>query len=135
MEIERPDYIFHLGDYMQDAEKLERLYPMLPMVRVPGNCDYDFVTPDRQIGEWGGVRFLLTHGHRYGVKQGLLCLSMAAKEAQADVALFGHTHRAFCEQHEGIWLMNPGSCGGAWPSYGVVEIQDKHLDLQIHTFE
>ena len=39
----------------------------------------------------------------------------------ADILLFGHTHRAYCEQlGDGLWVMNPGT---ARSSYGVITIQ------------
>ena len=119
-----PTHVIHLGDHTRDAQDLSRRYPMLPVVSVRGNCDYGDDTPEQRLVEYGGVRILMTHGHRYGVKSGLLRYSMAALENQVDVALFGHTHCAYCEAYQGVWLLNPGSCGLCMrPSYGVVEIQ------------
>ena len=127
VETEHPDAVIHLGDVVRDAEELERRYPSLPVIKVRGNCDYDvFDLPEQRILELGGVRFLVAHGHRYGVKSGLLRYWMAARENQVDVALFGHTHCAYCEEKSGIYLLNPGSCGaGARLSYGMVSILDK----------
>ena len=88
----------------------------------------------RQLRSWGppraetllrtfeGVRIFGTHGHRYGVKQGLLRFSLAAQEQQAQVALFGHTHIPYCRQEGGLWLLNPGACGGRAPSCGIVTV-------------
>lgn len=127
VETEHPDAVIHLGDVVRDAEELERRYPSLPVIKVRGNCDYDvFDLPEQRVLELGGVRFLVSHGHRYGVKSGLLRYWMAARENQVDVALFGHTHCAYCEEKSGIYLLNPGSCGaGARLSYGMVSILDK----------
>ena len=36
-----PDQIIHLGDGMRDTEALEAEFPMIPVCRVAGNCDYD----------------------------------------------------------------------------------------------
>ena len=69
-----------------------------------------------------GVRIFGTHGHRYGVKQGLIRFSLAAQEQQAQVALFGHTHIPYCRQEGGLWLLNPGACGGRAPSCGIVTV-------------
>ena len=135
VSLERPDYIIHLGDHSRDAEALHRRFPGVPLASVRGNCDYDSTAPEQLVGTWGGVRFLLTHGHRYGVKTGLLRLSMAAREAGVDVALFGHTHRAFCELSSGVWLLNPGSCGAGCPTYGTVTIENKTPLCAIHTFD
>ena len=123
VERERPDYLFHLGDYQRDARRLEEFYPQIPLLSVPGNCDRPL--PDAALTllrEFDGVRMLLTHGHAYGVKNGLLRLELAAREAGARVALFGHTHRALCEELDGLWLLNPGACSGPRRGYGVVEL-------------
>ena len=69
----------------------------------------------------------MTHGHAYGVKRGLLSMELAAREAGADAAVFGHTHTAYCENSNGIWLMNPGACGGGRSSYGVILIENGSL--------
>ena len=46
----------------------------------------------------------------------------AAQEQQAQVALFGHTHIPYCRQEGGLWLLNPGACGGRTPSCGIVTV-------------
>lgn len=33
----------------------------------------------------------------------------ARRERQADIILYGHTHRALAEYVEGVWYINPGS--------------------------
>ena len=122
---EAPDYVIHLGDYVRDAEQLRYELPMVPIAAVRGNCDYaDLDTQEQKLIEYGGIRVLMVHGHSYGVKNGLLRYYMAAKENQVDVALFGHTHRAYCEEKEGLWLLNPGSCGYGKPTCGIVVIEN-----------
>ena len=121
----KPDYVIHLGDHSDDAEALRREFPMLPVASVRGNCDFrDIDVPEQRLAEYGGVRVLMAHGHRHGVKSGMLRYYMTAKENQVDVALFGHTHCGFCENKDGLWLMNPGSCGYGRPSCGIVDIKD-----------
>ena len=41
-----------------------------------------------------------THGFLYGVLY-----------APAQAVLFGHTHQDLCRQEDGMWVVNPGSCG------------------------
>ena len=36
-------------------------------------------------------------------------------------------HTAYCENSNGIWLMNPGACGGGRSSYGVILIENGSL--------
>ena len=44
-----------------------------------------------------------------------------ARKAQADILLFGHTHRAYCQQEEdGLWVLNPGS---SRKSYGTIQLE------------
>ena len=128
----QPTHVIHLGDHTRDAEDLRRVFPMLPVVSVRGNCDYGDNTPEQRLVDFDGVRVLMCHGHRHGVKSGLLRYSMAARENQVDVALFGHTHLAYCEEYQGFWLLNPGSCGlCASPSCGVVEISNGKASCRI----
>ena len=123
---EKPDHVIHLGDHLQDAEDLSRMYPMLPVLCIRGNCDFDPTGRDQAIIELGGIRIMAVHGHRYGVKSGLLQYTYAAKESMVDVALFGHTHHAVCDVYQDTWFLNPGSCGYcSRPSYGLIEIQNK----------
>lgn len=129
-----PDAVVHLGDCVRDAEDLSYALPELEILRVPGNCDY--AVENRQDGmltEFGGVRMYLTHGHAFGVKMGTQRLLAQAKQLGAQLVLFGHTHRALCEQCDGIWLLNPGS---ARMSFGVVEIaQNGSFICRIEQFD
>ena len=126
-----PDRIIHLGDVTRDAEKLREMFPRIPMTCVPGNCDHDPVTPPVQLETFGGVRVLITHGHTLGVKYGELNLLLAAQEAQARLALFGHTHRAFLDEQDGVTLLNPGAASGSYPSYAVAELENGKLSCRI----
>lgn len=131
VEEEQPDHVIHLGDHCSDAEALSRQFQMLPVMCIRGNCDLDPTCREQILTEFGGVRILSAHGHRYGVKSGLLRYALAAKESLAEIALFGHTHQAFCEEYEGITLLNPGSCGYGRPSYGIIEIHDQRAACHI----
>ena len=136
VELEHPDYVIHLGDCVGDAQDLQKHYPMLPIAFVRGNCDFFDLEEETKLTEYDGVRILITHGHKYGVKSGLLRYLLAAKENQVDIALFGHTHCAYCENESGIWMVNPGSCGaGARPTYAIIEIKNGVPMCSIHTFE
>ena len=89
---ERPDAVIHLGDHCADADRLAEEFCGLPVLSVRGNCDlWGPPRAETLLRTFEGVRIFGTHGHRYGVKQGLLRFSLAAQEQQAQVALFGHT--------------------------------------------
>ena len=134
VEMERPDHIFFLGDHERDGWDLSRLYPMIPLNAVKGNCDYGPGLEDWVV-ELEGVRFLLTHGHRYGAKTGYFRLEEAGLRCGADVVCFGHTHRAVdMEGACGIRLFNPGTIGGPYGqqiTYGVLTVRAGKLTAEI----
>lgn len=127
VEALKPDFIFHLGDYLRDGQQLHNLYPQIPLVQVPGNCDScrnsENLPEIRQL-KLDGVNFYLTHGHLHGVKMFLAKLIRDAEAAGADAVLFGHTHQAHMHQEEGgMWVMNPGACGYFRGTVGLVQTE------------
>ncbi len=130
---EKPDYVFHLGDHDADAEGLSQEFQTLPVAMVRGNCDRWSETPETLILTLGGLRFFLCHGHTLGVKSGYLRAVYAAREQNADVLLFGHTHEAYqdCmepEEQKRLFVLNPGSCGyGFPPTYGFFLIEHNSI--------
>ena len=127
---ERPDALVHLGDHANDARALAEEYPLLPLVTVKGNCDFAADAPEQARMNWDGTVIFAVHGHRYHVKSGLLSLRYAALEQGAHIALFGHTHCPYCEYRDGLWLLNPGACGGVRPTCGVITIDNQKILCQ-----
>ena len=126
----KPDAIVHLGDYFEDGEVIRQEYPHIPIHQVPGNCDkYRMQTFSAETLCYGvcGVKLLMTHGHRHYVKSGLYALYEDAKASGVHAALFGHTHEAYCELRDGIWLFNPGSCGNGGGTVGVIETENNEI--------
>ena len=99
------DYVVHLGDGNMDMKPYEASLP--PLYATPGNCDWDRGTVFTPA--FDGVTVLMTHGHAFSVKSGLYELKAAAIRAEAKAALFGHTHRSFLREEDGVLLMNPGA--------------------------
>ena len=122
---ERIDRIFHLGDMADDAEELA-LTCGVPVSSVPGNCDlFSFGMPQEVWESVAGGEYILTHGHRYGVKGGLSALAAHVRQAGAKGAFFGHTHVPYFGTDGGIVLINPGSLREG--SYCVVEADGSGL--------
>lgn len=119
------DFIVHCGDYSKDAVLLRKLYSDIPVISVLGNNEYGSSLDEPcEILNTGGVNIFITHGHRQDVKSGIDRLVYDAKGQECTVCLFGHTHRALCEEKDGILLLNPGSARGIDGTYGVLEIED-----------
>ncbi len=120
---EMPRAIFHLGDHDSDAFQLQKEFPHIPMYCVCGNCDRVFPwAPESRLEELEGVKIYAAHGHKQNVKFGHLNFYMTAKEQGAGLGLFGHTHEPLCEEHDGLWLLNPGTCRGYGATYGVAYV-------------
>lgn len=109
---EESDYVFFLGD---GAARMGDLVLHKGFFAVKGNCDY-LPLPEETVTEVEGVKILLTHGHRYGVKTDLLSLALRAEELGCCLVFFGHTHTAEIVEHGAVTLVNPGSL--THPSFG-----------------
>lgn len=127
----KPDAVVHLGDHYDDALAIAEENPHIPFHCVAGNCDrYRAPVDAREMLCYsiGGVMVYMTHGHNQHVKSGIGGLTAEARRFGAKLALYGHTHRMDCHQEEdGLWVMNPGSCGSFGGSAGLVRIEDKMI--------
>lgn len=123
----KPNAVVHLGDYYDDGEAMAEEYPNLYFYRVPGNCDkYRNVmgAPETLVTKVCGIKLFMTHGHRHGVKAGLGALLRDAEKSQVQGVLFGHTHCPLCDRtEEGMWILNPGSCGYDGGSAGLITVE------------
>lgn len=129
----KPQVMIHLGDYYDDGQVLAGDRPGSRLIQVPGNCDLYRMfpkEPEIRLVKLEGVSVYLTHGHRHGVRSSPAGLVVEARKAGADVALFGHTHQAVCWQTEdGMWVMNPGSCGSFGGSVGLLELEQGKVNV------
>ncbi|MFZ7119363.1 MAG: metallophosphoesterase family protein [Eubacteriaceae bacterium] len=125
------DYIFHLGDNVIDALKIKEMVNY-PVRYVKGNTDYTKDIEDL-IVDIGNKRFLLTHGHKYGIKNSLQRLYYKAVENEIDVVLFGHSHIPYYEEIEGVMFINPGSIGDKrWqPKETYVLLEIIHNEIKV----
>ena len=127
----RPDAIVHLGDHFDDGQAMAEENPHIPMHQVPGNCDkYRMLRyePEVRCYEVLGVKLYMTHGHRHRVKSGLYALLADARAAGVQAVLYGHTHAADCHREDdGLWVLNPGSCGSFGGSVGIIETENGEI--------
>lgn len=99
------DAVIHLGDYLKDALKLEKLYKDKDFYYVKGNNDLTGET--EKIIDISGHKILICHGHTYGTDP--LRLSLAAKERSVATVIHGHTHTPCDIFEDGIRIFSPGS--------------------------
>jgi uncharacterized protein len=129
---EEIEMIIHLGDEIRDAKELEPLLE-IPMVKVPGNCDHSALEPREITLDLEGRILFITHGDHYRVKTGTDLLVQRAKQRNADVALYGHTHSPLVSKIEGILLVNPGTlmAGSAVKSAAIITIKGGKVSAEI----
>ena len=127
----KPDAIIHLGDYYDDGRAMAEENQHLIVHQVPGNCDRGrcrLDMPQVLCYPVGGVNLYMTHGHLHHVKLGIGALLAEARRNNAQAVLYGHTHRADCHlEPDGLWVLNPGSCGGYGGTAGIIETEDGNI--------
>lgn len=105
--MDEADYIITLGDMLGDYTTLVKDYKS-KLIAVKGNCDNHYL-PDERIIDIEGVKLFVTHGHKYQVKSTYDNLLSKARQLQANVVLYGHTHVAAIDNRDEIMLVNPGT--------------------------
>jgi putative phosphoesterase len=99
------DLMIHCGD----SELMVDERPMDGFAAVRGNCDFDARYPIDRLEVVGGKKIYVTHGHKHSVKTSLMSLHYRAREVEADIVCFGHSHILGTEMIDGILFINPGS--------------------------
>lgn len=112
--------MIHLGDGEHDMDAVSHLLKGMKVLQVRGNTDFGAFSPKACVETVEGKRFYCTHGDRENVKGGTDELEKVARDKEADIVLFGHTHVPKNEYDDGLYLFNPGSVREG--SYGVVDI-------------
>lgn len=138
LKCEEADIIFHLGDYAEDGERIAEALGIETII-IRGNGDYFSQYEDDELIEVNGRKIFLTHGHNYNVDYSLDNIIYRAKELEADIALFGHTHIPINIKENGVHIMNPGSPtfprGGSFDkTFGIINIEDT-IDINIINIE
>ena len=58
-------------------------------------------------------------------------IKQEARNRQAQVVLFGHTHLPVTAYDDGLYLLNPGSLQLANGTYGILEITEAGITMNI----
>ncbi len=129
------DMVIHCGDGQRDVEDLKSVLTC-PVYAVKGNCD--ILGKREEIIDIEGHRIFVTHGDMYGVKYSHSGLVLKAKELNADIVLYGHSHVPDISYHENIWLINPGSLTrpreNKVPTYCILEISGETIKPVLMNF-
>lgn len=133
------DMILHCGDGAPDVKVLADEFNG-KIYSVKGNCDISCDYPLYRVIEALGVKIFMTHGHMYNVKNEYNTIFYKGKEVGADIVVFGHSHKAFISNNDGLILMNPGSVTlpylGSKKTIGFIEIlENEKINVYIKELE
>lgn len=129
------DVLLHCGDGAPDIERLKTTFKG-EVYAVCGNCDMNCDYPQEQILKFNGTKIFMAHGHRYNVKYEYHSITYRCRELEADIGVFGHSHKAIIDKDQGITIMNPGSVslpyGGKKKTIGIIEVLDnKEINMYL----
>lgn len=117
--------ILHAGDVCSDTILME-LGLIAPTQAVFGNCDDPFDPSLREALNLsiGGLRIHVQHGHELGRPRP----AQVAAAYDADVCVYGHTHKQMIARVDGRLIVNPGAAGpkrfDLLPSVAILTIAD-----------
>jgi putative phosphoesterase len=126
------DLIVHAGD-VGGAAVLAALRQIAPVEAVWGNVDdtHDPALARERILPIGALTLHLSHGHEFGSPTPDLVLD----RYDADVVVFGHTHRAIVTRRDGRIAVNPGAAGprrfDLRPSVARLTVEGRRADVEI----
>ena len=131
------DLIIHAGD-LCDIDTLKLLRKIAPTKAVQGNMDEPAVKkelPLKEIIVCGNVNIGVTHGHIGDTREALKNAMSSFKDDKMDVVIFGHSHKALCEQVGATLYFNPGSPNdmskAKFFSYGLISIKAGKIKAEI----
>ena len=126
------ELILHAGD-VGGAAILDELRLIAPVSAVFGNTD---PPDDPELStelnvEVNGLRVHVSHGHEVGSPTP----QKLAERYDADVVVYGHTHRPLVTRKDGVLFVNPGAAGpkrfNISPSVGRLTIVDGRAKVEI----
>lgn len=124
----------HLGDGETDLYQLfhDESWIRQKFYCLKGNCDTGLnpdTYPTLTLPLPYGHQIFAAHGDKFQVKYSTARIAYEARQKQADIVLYGHTHSRVCSYEEGVYIINPGSLGyprdGKKPGYALIDISEK----------
>jgi putative phosphoesterase len=139
------DLVVHLGDHIADIWALAADLSC-SVVGVLGNEDRTEPGPSELVIPAAGIAILAVHGHLFdlnpylpkeGWERRMDDLVGAAGRHHASAVLFGHTHRPYLEERNGVLLINPGEIypGGEYSSMAVLTVTGGDIAVEIQRFD
>jgi len=127
-EIETSDLILHAGDF-KTLKFYKSLNKQGNLKAISGNVDRKNLQKklnEKEIFEINGYRIAMIHGHQLG---NISPDKLSYLFPEADIIIFGHTHKPFNQKIKGQLFFNPGSSIQKRLqkkySYGIIKLEEK----------
>ena len=122
------DMLIHLGDVEGGETYIDAVADCEKHI-IRGNNDFFSELPREEEFYIGSHKVFITHGHAYYVSLDPEYIREEGKARGAEIVMFGHTHRPFFEDDNGIIVLNPGSLSfprqeGRKGSYMILEMDE-----------
>ena len=122
------DMLIHLGDVEGGETYIDAVADCEKHI-IRGNNDFFSELPREEEFYIGSHKVFITHGHAYYVSLDPEYIREEGKTRGAEIVMFGHTHRPFFEDDNGIIVLNPGSLSfprqeGRKGSYMILEMDE-----------
>ncbi|MDO5293230.1 MAG: metallophosphoesterase family protein [bacterium] len=124
-ELKKADIILHAGDINTQAI-VDEMKSYAPLYIVRGNNDKEWAAsiPESIRVTIEGVRFFMVHNKKHIPKD----------LSEVDVIVYGHSHKYEEKEEEGVFMLNPGSCGkrrfDLEITMAVMTIEDGKFDIE-----
>jgi len=136
--LEGVDHILHAGD-LGPIELITELEAIAPVTGVHGNTDGFDVRdrwPESTTLDLGGIRAGVMHGHLLGSP---MPETVARALHGADLAIYGHTHRAVIRDVGGMTVVNPGAAGprrfDVRPTCAIAVVRPGRIEVDLVSLE
>lgn len=122
------DVFIHLGDVEGGETYIDAVVDCEKHI-VKGNNDFFSELPKEEEFMLGPKRVFISHGHNYYVSLDPESIKEEGRARNADIVMFGHTHRPYLDVDKDITVLNPGSLSyprqeGRKGSYMILEMDE-----------
>ena len=128
--IRKSDLLLHAGDF-KTLDFYNSLKNIINIRAVYGNMDKNNLKNqlnEKEIFELKGYKIAMIHGNQFN---NLSIENLSYLFPEADIIIFGHSHKPLNKRIEGQLFFNPGSAVDKRLqddySYGIIKIEDKNV--------
>lgn len=110
--VSKCDIAIHAGDICEE-QTLTQLKPQEKLIAIQGNNDYHIThLKDKEELNLFNRKIVVEHGHAYPYEHiKSLHNSLREQYPDANIIIYGHTHKQVIDDSQTPWVINPGAAG------------------------